>query len=83
MSIGNNGITAIFKWHCHLPRERILEDIYKEAHLHLRRKLGEITKILERKTEKILQAFKAAQKSKRALNTLRVLVIYSSCTLCS
>ena len=26
MSNGNMGITAIFKWHCHLPRERILED---------------------------------------------------------
>ena len=30
---------------------------------------------LERETESILQAFKAAQKSKRALNTLRVLFI--------
>ena len=23
---GNKGITAIFKRHCHIPRERILED---------------------------------------------------------
>ena len=30
---------------------------------------------LERETENTLQAFKAAQKSKRALNTLRVLFI--------
>ena len=35
MSNGNKGITAKFKRPCHLPRERILEDIYKEAHLHL------------------------------------------------
>ena len=33
------------------------------------------SKKLERKTENTLQAFKAAQKSKRALNTLRVLFI--------
>ena len=26
MSNGNMGITAIFKRHCYLPRERILED---------------------------------------------------------
>ena len=26
MNNGNKGITTIFKRHCHLPRERILED---------------------------------------------------------
>ena len=30
MSNGNKGITAKFKWPCHLPRVRILEDYIKK-----------------------------------------------------
>ena len=85
MSNGNKGITAKFKRPCHLPRVRILEDYIKKLIFIYEDNFDNLKKSrkLERESENNLQAFKAAQKSKRAFNTLRVLFIYPSCTLCS